>query len=401
MALGQVMTIEKRISKARANLLLDFPWFGALSMNLRIEKCDDIQTFDVDGTTMRYNPEFAASLTDRELTGVLAHEVMHCALLHMFRREGRDPEGWNIATDYAINGELVKAGLTLPKGCLLDSKFDGLAAEVIYAQLRKGGQGKQGSPNPTGNVLDAPKPQGQGQQGPGAPQGQPVQPQQGPGQPGPSQGQGKPMTEEDWKIAAEQANRVATKAGKMPAGISRAIAGARESRHDWRQELREFLTETVPSDYSWQTPNRRFLHQGIYLPGTVKEGFGHMVIAIDTSGSIEADILNKFASEVNAIASDLKPEMITVLYCDAAINAKQEFPEGEEVTLAPQGGGGTKFSPVFEEIAQWEEMPKCLLYFTDLESYDQPLAPEYPVLWITEDHVTKGQPFGGLVRIPA
>lgn len=386
------MTIDKRISKARSDLLLDFPWFGALSMNLRIEPCESIETFDVDGTTMRYNPQFANSLSNRELTGVLAHEVMHCALLHPFRRESRDPEDWNRATDYAINGELVKAGLTLPEGCLLDRKFDGLSADTIYAQIRKAkppkgqdGNKPEEKPSPTGNVQDAPK-------------GNPGQQPNEQGMPEPKQ---SGMTEEDWKIAAEQANRVAQKAGNMPESIARSLQKARESKTDWRQELREFLAETVPNDYSWQNPNRRFIHLGIYLPGTVKEGFGHLVIAIDTSGSISQDILNKFACEVNAICSDLKPEMVTIMYCDAAIQDTQEFTDGEDVTLEAKGGGGTKFSPIFDRIASWEEMPKAVLYFTDLECNEKIQEPSYPVLWITEEHVTREQSFGKFVRIPA
>src|SRR5258708_32387385 len=67
-----------RISKARTELLLDHPWFGSLAMNLRMQENNTIPTFYVDGTTMRYNPEFAATLTNRELVGVIAHEVMHC-----------------------------------------------------------------------------------------------------------------------------------------------------------------------------------------------------------------------------------------------------------------------------------------------------------------------------------
>src|SRR5260370_26510863 len=97
------MTIEKRISKARSDLLLDFPWFGALSMNLKIEQSEHIPTFDVDGTRMRYNPTFAASLNNRELSGVIADKVMHCALLHIYKHNNRDPFMSNEHADSPIN----------------------------------------------------------------------------------------------------------------------------------------------------------------------------------------------------------------------------------------------------------------------------------------------------------
>jgi predicted metal-dependent peptidase len=393
------MTIEKRISKARADLLLDFPWFGALAMHLAIVPEESIDTFDVDGTTMRYNPKFAETLTNKELQGVIAHEVMHCAFLHMFRREHRDHMLWNVACDYAINGEILKTldrngiPMTLPKGCLHDKKYDGLASETIYAQLQKEGKGKgKQSPQPTGTVLDAPKGQSDGDSQ--SQQGQAGQSQQKT----PVTSQPQTMTEDDWKIAAEQANKVAQKAGNMPGHVARALGKLREAKVNWRQELREFLAATVPSDYSWQNPNRRFIHLGVYLPGVVKENFGHLAIAIDTSGSITQEMLDTFASEVNTIASELKPERVTVIYCDARVNHVDTF-ESEDVTFKMHGGGGTQFSPVFDLVNDWEERPVALLYFTDLACYDKPTEPGYPCLWVTQECVTLDGPFGRTIRI--
>lgn len=390
------MTIEKRISKARTILLLDYPWFGSLAMNLRMKSCDNIQTFDVDGTTMRYNPEFAASLTDAEITAVIAHEVMHCALLHIYRRNGRDSRLWNEAADYAINLELTKEGLKLPKGCLLDYKYAGLSAEVIYSQLQRNQQqqpkqGKQSQDGqPTGTFSDAPQEQkgSNGQQQPtDAPEGQ--------------QSPVNGMTEQDWKIAAEQASKVAKKAGKLSGDMERTIQKARESVTDWRQELREFLEQTTPSDYSWQNPNRRFIQAGLYLPSVIKEGMGRLVIGCDTSGSISQDDLNAFAAEVSAIASELKPETIDVIYCDSTVKSVQKFTD-EDIKLKPMGGGGTMFKPVFDYVAKnFDEPPKAMLYFSsDLENCDAPEEPtDYPVLWVTSLATTKQHPFGRVIKI--
>jgi len=381
------MKHEDRISKARVNLLLDHPWFGSLAMNLRIVPNETIPTFDVDGTTMRYNPEFSDTLTDAELEGVIAHEVMHCALLHIYRRENRDTMLWNMAADYAINLELISSGLTLPEGCLLDHKYKGLPSEVIYSQLRQQmkPQPQQGQGQPTGTFSDAPQ----------------GEPEDGQGEPKQGQGQEQPkgMSEQDWKIAAEQAAKVAKAAGKLPASMERLLGDSRQSKTDWRAELREFLQQTIPSDYSWQSPNRRYIHQGIYLPGTVKEGFGTLAIAVDTSGSIYGETLNAFAAEISAIASELKPEKVTVLFCDAQIQTVQEFGEGEEIKLEPKGGGGTMFSPVFEAIKAWEIQPVALLYFTDLECFDVPEEQSYPTLWVTDLSVTREVPFGRSIRI--
>ena len=401
------MTIEKRITKARTTLLLDYPWFGSLAMNLRIEPNDSIPTFDVDGTVMRYNPEFADSLKDAELAAVIAHEVMHCALLHIYRREGRDAQQWNEAADYAINLELTNAGLQLPKGCLLDNSYAGLSAEVIYAQLGRkrqqqpkqgqSGQGQgQSQQQPTGTFSDAPKDDSSASdsQGNGNPNQKPNNGSNG------QQSTPSGMSETDWKVAAEQAARVAKAAGKMSGSLERTLQNARKSIVDWRQELREFIEQTVPSDYSWQSPNRRYIQYNVYLPSVTKEGFGTLAIGIDTSGSIDERVLSIFAAELNSICSDLKPEKVVILYCDAEVKNVQECAPDEEIKFKPAGGGGTLFQPVFDAVNKWEEPPKALLYFTDMYNGDSQLTePSYPVLWVTGLDCTVNEPFGRMIRI--
>ena len=95
-------TQSDRLTRARVHLLLDFPWFGSLAMRIKIVESTDgawCPTFQVDGTSMWYNPSFSAGLSDAELVGVMAHEIMHCAMLHPFRRNGRDGQEWNVACD--------------------------------------------------------------------------------------------------------------------------------------------------------------------------------------------------------------------------------------------------------------------------------------------------------------
>jgi predicted metal-dependent peptidase len=368
---------HKRITRARSRLLLGYPWFGSLAMRLRIVENPAIETFDVDGTTMRYNPAFVDTLPDDELQTVIAHEVMHCALLHPFRRAQRDMEDWNKACDYAINGQLVAAGFKLPEGGLIDPQYDGLSADVIYARLGKkpkDNNGAGGAKPGMGDVQDAPKPGGAGADGT------------------------PPMSESDWKIATEQANAVAKAAGKMPGGIEENIDAANKPVEDWHAILREFVEHTVPKDYSWTSPNRRHVANGIYLPGMTKENLGHIVVAVDTSGSIDTRLLQVFSAELNAIALEAKPERVTVVYCDTGVNRVEEFGPDEEIRMQAVGRGGTAFQPVFDQVATWPEEPACLIYFTDLDG-PAPQEPTYPVLWATSLSVTGDGPFGRTVRV--
>ena len=194
--------------------------------------------------------------------------------------------------------------------------------------------------------------------------------------------------------------RATSLAGTTPGDASRAANAAQRDAEDWRAILREFIDNQTPSDYSWAVPNRRFIGQGLYLPGVVKENIGWLAIAVDTSGSIDQPVLNCFATEITAIMHEARPEAVDVLYCDTEIKHTEVFtPDDPEVKLDDKGGGGTHFQPVFDHLNAMDEKPMACLYFTDLENYDKVTEPtDYPVLWITGVHVTKAAPFGRTIR---
>ncbi len=128
-------TTSKRLTRARSILLMDQPFFGTLALKMPLVEDASAGTMMTNGRRIRYNPAFVESLTDKELQAVLAHEVMHVADGHIWRRENRDPAMWNEAGDYAINQLLVQSGFQLPKDCLLDSSLTG-SAESIFKALK-------------------------------------------------------------------------------------------------------------------------------------------------------------------------------------------------------------------------------------------------------------------------
>ena len=144
----QTLTIEEKLSRARTQLLLNQPFFGTLCLRLKLVPMPSFPTMATDGRRLVYNPAFVEKLTPAELEGVLAHEVMHCALAHHCRRGERDAQLWNQAADYAVNPILISNGITLPKDALIDPAFADLGAEEIYARLLKQGQDSAHGPVP-------------------------------------------------------------------------------------------------------------------------------------------------------------------------------------------------------------------------------------------------------------
>ncbi len=366
--------------KARANLVLDHPFFGSLALRLRFQEDPTCKTIWTDGITLGFNPEFTAGLKQEELRGVLAHEVMHLANAHHTRRQHREPGKWNMACDMAINPLLIQAGARLPEGYLTGS---GKAAEQEYAGIpddpdgNNDGSGNGGSdPGGCGEVRDFP--------GNGAD-----------GNPSPADMQ---MEEQEWKIAVTQAAQQAKAMGKLPGGFEQFIKELVDHKVPWAEVLRNFIERTAKNDYNWNRPSRRYLQAGFVLPSLHSNELGEIVVAVDTSGS-EWQMQQQFASELSAILETFQGVNLTVIYCDYRIRGVESFTSDDlPLQLNPQGGGGTDFEPVFEHIADDGIEPAALIYLTDLEGTFPRHEPDYPVLWV-DTYGKYKPPFGEHVKM--
>ncbi len=421
------VSTSDRIRKARTVLLLDHPFFGALIFRLRLVPAPRIQTMATDGTSLFYNPAFVDSLTPSQLVGCLAHEVMHPGLQHHTRRGDRDPRKWNEAADYAINPMLLDAGLDLPEGVLVDGQYRSMSAEQIYnLRDRSCPQDPNQSQNSssTGSTDDAAVGQSEASSSSGTSDSNqpqqasdpddshephPVESEGGFGQvmdapnaeaPGQALSEAQRSIEEaEWRAAVEQAAIASTMAGKLSAGLGRSLKEANGTKVDWKDQFRRAFAGTIPTDYSWAKPNRRYLHTGLYLPGIQKQGIGEIAIAVDCSGSVSERVLGQFAAEINALVAEHSPETVHVLYFDSKVHRHDRYSSGETVSLTPMGGGGTEFAPAIDCLEEQGICPHTLIYLTDLYGSFPALEPDYPVLWVSTSPQTA--PFGETIHLDA
>ena len=348
------LMMRSKMTRARTMLLLSQPFFGSLALRLQLCENNAQQTMATDGRSIQYNSTWVGERTIEEVAGVIAHETMHAACGHVWRRDERDPSRFNVAADYAINPLILAAGLTLPEGRLIDKTFIGLSAEAIYALL------PQSAPDDAAELLG------------------------GIGEdllPGSVDNRSTTEQQADWKIALSQAANTARAFGKLPDEIERFVGELTRPRVDWRSVLHHFVQQTARADYSWRRPNARYLASGVYAPALRSEQMPPMVIAVDTSGSISPDLLKAFGGEVSAVLAQCRPEMCHVVYCDAQINASEVYAPGDDVELRAVGGGGTDFRPVFAWIEEHGIEPACVVYLTDTEGTFPEEAPLYSVLW--------------------
>jgi predicted metal-dependent peptidase len=377
----------RAITAARTRLILGRDaktvFFATLALRLRLEVDWDAPTMAVDGKTLFFNPEFVNRLSPDELVAVCCHEVMHLCLAHHARRMGRDSARWNRACDLSVNPLLLKAGFVLPPTRLMPGEGDyselppDRSAEEYYSLLpappdEQGGEAAEQEsmdPGGCGSVRDP-----------------------GDGSPADAADQ-----EADWAAATAAAEAAAKARGPLPAGLARSVDHVLRPPADWRAVLREFVSSHARSDFAWTRPNRRFIAEGLYLPGMYSDELGDVVIAVDCSGSIRKEQLDVFANEVNGVLAAF-PCTAIVVYHDSEVQKVEEFSSADgPVTLEPVGGGGTSHVCVFDWLKQDGRQPACVICLTDLET-EFPPDPGVPVLWAVTGEATAA-PFGRVVSL--
>lgn len=422
------------MSRARAALITREPFFGSLVLGLRLEADETCRQLWTDGTTLGYHPAFAAALSHEKLVGALAHEALHLACGHHARRQGRDPRLWNEACDAVINDILLEAGFRLPEGALHRPEYAGLSVERVYREMlsRQGSRGERpplGSSGKQGNASGTQKQPAENSVGSNRPrtpdddvqeddatQPQRVAPREGSDarkQDIPffngeirddprlraTGGEQTPQTQRAVETALERALDRARHAGRIPAGCSRLLSGSATPQQDWASLLRRFLARCADNDYSWCHPARRFLYQGLYLPGRHDMKISSLAVAVDCSGSVDDAALSSFCTELGAALAPYDTEAV-MLFHDCKVHAAHRiYGRAFPSSLTPVGGGGTDFRPVTAWLENNGERPAALLWFTDLECADFPDVPGYPVLWIVWGEGGQTPPFGEIVRM--
>lgn len=375
----------ERLRKCRWHLIKGYPFFGYLALHLKLQK-DETKTMPTAGVNMQgdllYNEEYIATLPDDQLQTLLAHEACHLAFLTAIRLQHRDRKYWNIAHDFSINGILQQNNFQLNSDWLYSHNYTGMSGEQIYDEITKDKKDTQGNgfngnkKNGTNDVIYG-NADGQTQDGET-----------------PEEIQAK------WKDRLAEAVAHAKQYGKMPAGIDRYYEDILHPKNNWRQQLYKFMSDNVKYDTTFNRPNRRFIASGIYLPSQLKENI-EVVLAIDTSGSIDSKMLNDFYGELIGIRDSFNNIKITILTCDTKIHEVIEIGDNEKPEIKMKGGGGTDFQPVFEWIQENKPTCKVLIYLTDLCGTFPSNEPQYPTLWAIHHtyRSTYTPPFGEIVEI--
>jgi len=404
----QLELIEKRLVKARTQLMLDKPFLGNLVLRLPLKAAGSwCKTSATDAKSFYYNPEFIERLDTHQIKFVLIHEALHCALTHFARRGNRKKHTWDLACDFAINPLLIKEGFHPPLDVPIFRQYEGMIAEEIYPMIDDNldqepmdqhlydDQNNEDSKDSDGGMReDNLAQQDKNQSGESKNNQSTSSLAQRPQSLNPDEIE-KLATQ--WQKNLASSAQLAQEAGKLDGEFAKLIDFFLQPRVSWQSLLSTFMSRLARDDFSYSRPSRR---PGNAILPTLRSHQIDIAVAIDTSGSISQQEIDEFVSEINAIKSTIRSS-ITLIACDDKIfpSSPWRYESWEEINFpASLGGGkGTNFRPVFELLNSLDNPCDVLIYFTDAKGLFPEKIPNYPVLWLVKGK--ESVPWGDRIQL--
>lgn len=399
---------ERRLSKVKISIMRNPKfalWSGLMTVGTT-EVTDDprIPTAGTDGRNEFYSRAFIKSLDDKELAFVVLHETLHKAYRHLFTWHKLtliDKQVTNMACDYVINleivdmdtkGELVRVPVKDGKPfVLLDEKYRGMNTKQVFDLLMQDKENGEGLFGEGG---------GEGADGDGSFDNH-------------DWGKAKSLSEAEAKELQKEIDQairqgviahnkiVGSGAGGMPRGLEEML----EPEVDWREVLREFVKATCSAKdvSSWRRPNRRYISSNVYMPSMIGESVGHLVVGVDTSGSIQGKELTEFLTEVKAIADEVHPNKVDLMYWDSEVAGHEEYDQYSFENIIshtrPKGGGGTDPTCMIDFMREKNIKPEAIIMLTDGYIGNWGTDWNAPILWTIVRNKRTTAPCGKTIHI--
>ena len=182
----------------------------------------------------------------------------------------------------------------------------------------------------------------------------------------------KRAIKEQFKNATIQAAKAAG-AGNLPSGVKRLIDSLVAPQLSWRELLPQEIQSVIKSDYNFNTPSRKGIDQGIWMPGLDRETTIDIALGIDTSGSMTDTMMRDILSETKGVMDQYSDFRIHLFCFDTEVHNPQVFTMHnmeEFLEYEPAGGGGTDFECCFNWFKEEGIVPKKFVMFTDGYPWD-------------------------------
>jgi predicted metal-dependent peptidase len=388
-----MMDKAQSLSKISKELMLKEPYYGFFLIMLNKVWRKDLPTAGVSKQNINYqlaiNEEFWTSLSDDHKMGLLKHELLHIAFGHLVSFSSfSNKKLANVAMDMEINQYIEDSWL--PEGGIRIEDYEDLKLDkkagcrYYYDQLlrlqdekdKNGTTGNQGMDKLLDDIANGDIPDHSTWE------------------------EFDDMTDAEKKLIEKQVQKILQdakeqtikKRGNMPGEIEGLIVVEEfvAPKFDWKGYLRRFtgVSTKVFTKKIRRKENRRYEDN----PGLKIKMRQHMLLAIDTSGSVSDTELAEFMNEIHHIYK--VGVDITVVQCDTSIKSIEPYRGKNEISVL--GRGGTEFDPVLDYYNANLKKYTSLVYFTDGECYTS-VRPKGKVLWVLSERSGMNEDLPGQV----
>ena len=388
-----MMDKAQSLSKISKDLMLKEPYYGFFLIMLNKVWRKDLPTAGVSKQNINYqlaiNEEFWTGLSDMHKMGLLKHELLHIAFGHLVSFSSfSNKKLANVAMDMEINQYIEDSWL--PEGGIRIEDYEDLKLDkkagcrYYYDQLlrlqdekdKQGTTGNQGNDKLLDDIASGDIPDHSTWE------------------------EFDDMTDAEKKLIEKQVQKIlqdakeqtVKKRGNVPGEIEGLIVVEEFTapKFDWKGYIRRFtgVSTKVFTKKIRRKENRRYEDN----PGLKIKMRQHMLLAIDTSGSVSNDELTEFMNEIHHIHK--AGVDITVIQCDTSIRSIEPYRGKNEINVF--GRGGTEFDPVLDYYNANLKKYTSLVYFTDGECYTS-VKPKSKVLWVLSERSSMNEDLPGQV----
>ena len=390
------MSREETLGKASKELMWKEPFYGFFLLMLNKVWNNKVPTAGVSKHNINYqlaiNEDFWNSLSENHRIGLLKHELLHIAYFHLSMYFNfPDKRLANIAMDMEINQYIDSE--YLPEGGIdidnyAELNLDRKAGCRYYYQMLKQAKdekdknGTSGCPN-FDNLCDQ-----MDNGGDGLPDHSTWE-------------EFEELTEAEQKLMQKQmdtllqnaSEQTEKKRGTVPGHIKDhliEISKLEPPKFNWKQYMRRFTgaSTKVYTKKIRRKENRRYSEN----PGLKIKMKQHMLLGIDTSGSVSDSELTEFMNEITHIHKCGVD--VTIIQCDTTIRSIEPFNPKKEFKV--HGRGGTEFDPVLEYYNANLQKYTSLVYFTDGECSTS-VKPKGNTLWVLSEQSGMNEDLPGKV----
>ena len=387
------MDKQQSLSKISKELMLKEPYYGFFLIMLNKVWRKDLPTAGVSKNGINFqlaiNEEFWTGLSEMHQMGLLKHELLHIAFGHLTSfKSFKNHRLANIAMDMEINQYIDKDWL--PKGGIDIDDYEDLnldrkaGCRYYYDKLNQFQEEKDKNGSCGNEDMDKLLDQVANGEGPDHS----------------TWGEFEDLSEAEQKLIEKQLQKVLSdakeqtvkKRGNIPGEIEGVIVVEEivPPKFDWRGYIRRFtgVSTKVFTKKIRRKENRRYEEN----PGLKIKMRQHMLLAIDTSGSVSNTELQEFMGEIHHIYK--AGVDVTIMQCDTSIRSIEAYKGKNEINVV--GRGGTEFDPVLDYYNANQKKYTSLVYFTDGECYTS-VVPKGNVLWVLSERSSMNDSLPGRV----